>query len=189
MVLRFIQGGETAAEKLRVFFDLRDVLDGVTPETGEAGGQPEISIDGGTSWAGSGSISTLTRVGTTGGYYYAELDTDVVATSEIGVEILTRYKSNNTIETQGDRIRVVAYDPYTLRFPVPQISGAPADPATGMDSHNILGAIGQTMFNGGTSEETSSTALTANFHTAAGDPFLTRDYTYSGNILTWVQTL
>jgi hypothetical protein len=92
-----IKTNEATAERRRVFFYCVDVTDGMTPETAEAGGQPQISIDGAT-WAGSGSISTLTAVGN--GRYYATIVQSVINVAN-GV-FLTRYKSANTAECIGD---------------------------------------------------------------------------------------
>lgn len=103
---RLIQAGEATAARRRLFWQLVGT-DGITPATGEAGGQPQVSIDGG-AWAGSGSIGTLTAVGN--GRYYADLATTSVATA--GVRIESRYKSSNTAECPGDSVDVVSFDPY-----------------------------------------------------------------------------
>lgn len=102
--MRLITAGTTDAEKKRVYFHLVDVSDGMTPETGEAGGQPQISIDG-AAWTNTG-IGTLAAIGN--GRYYATL-TDLVLATE-GVSIETRYKSANTAECPGDSVRVTAFD-------------------------------------------------------------------------------
>ncbi len=61
---------ESVAARRRVYFDLRDATDGITPETGQGGQSPEISVNGG-AWTTSG-IGNLTHIGN--GRYYAELD-------------------------------------------------------------------------------------------------------------------
>ncbi len=91
----------TAAHR-RVFFDLRDASDGISAETGEAAGQPQISTNG-AAWTNTG-ISTLTAIGN--GRYYAELTQTAVATA--GDWIDTRYKSGNTAETPGTSVQVIA---------------------------------------------------------------------------------
>lgn len=106
MPLRLIKAAESTAAKRRLFFQLVGT-DGITAATGEAGGQPQVSLDG-AAWAGSGSIGTLTHVGN--GRYYADLASASVASS--GVEIESRYKSASTAECPGDSALVVAYDPY-----------------------------------------------------------------------------
>lgn len=103
--MKYIQAGETVAARRRVYFHLVGT-DGVTPATGEAGGQPQISSDG-ASWTGTG-IGTLTHVGN--GRYYADLTTGVTGTA--GVQIETRYKSASTAEIPGDTVLVVSFDPY-----------------------------------------------------------------------------
>jgi hypothetical protein len=96
---------QATAAKRRVFFDCRDATDGLTPETGEAGGQPQISTNGG-AWTNTG-IGVLVAIGN--GRYYAELTQGAVATA--GDLIETRYKSANTVETPGDSVQVVAFNP------------------------------------------------------------------------------
>ena len=102
--MRFIKAGETTAAKKRIYFDLRDATDGITPETGEAGGQPQISTDG-AAWTNTG-IGTLTHIGN--GRYYADLTDAAVDTA--GRRIETRFKSANTAESMGDSVEVVAID-------------------------------------------------------------------------------
>lgn len=101
-----VKAGETIAARRRVVFHLVGT-DGITPANGEAGGQPEISIDG-ASFTDEG-IGVLTLTGN--GRYYADLDEDTIDT--VGKKIETRYKSNNTAECPGDVVIVVEYDPYT----------------------------------------------------------------------------
>lgn len=102
---RFILANQATAAKRRIYFDCRDATDGITPETGEAGGQPQISTNGG-AWTGTG-IGTLSAIGQ--GRYYAELTSGAVASA--GDIIETRFKSGNTAETPGDSVQVVAFDP------------------------------------------------------------------------------
>lgn len=102
---RLLLANQATAEKRRVYFDARDGTDGITPETGEAGGQPQISTNG-AAWTNTG-IGTLSAIGN--GRYYAELTQAAVATA--GDIIETRFKSANTAETPGDSIQVVAFDP------------------------------------------------------------------------------
>lgn len=83
---------ETSASKRRFPLFLVDVTDGYTPETGEAGGQPQISINGG-SFGNTNGI--LVHVGN--GYYYVELT--VSELSSLG-HVNVRYKSANTREFQ-----------------------------------------------------------------------------------------
>lgn len=97
-----VHANEATATYRRVFFDLRDATDGVTPETGETGGQPQISTNGGA--FGDTGIGTLTHMGN--GRYYAELTQAAVATA--GAVLETRYKSANTIESPGTSVQVVA---------------------------------------------------------------------------------
>ena len=105
---RQIQVSEAAAARRRVYFHCVDATDGITAELGEAGGQPETSIDG-AAWVGAASIGVLVAIGN--GRYYAEV---VVATvNAAGRLIETRYKSANTAETIGDSLEVVNHNPVT----------------------------------------------------------------------------
>lgn len=92
---------EATAARRRVYFQLVDATDGMTPETGEGGGQPEVSRDGGV-WTGVGGISALTHIGS--GRYYA----DVVqgATNYDNAVLQSRYKSANTAEAVGSTLIV-----------------------------------------------------------------------------------
>lgn len=101
---RFVLANQPNSVKRRVYFDLR-TADGLTPATTEAGGQPQISINGG-AWTSDG-IDTLVAIGQ--GRYYAELAQAALA--HAGDLIHTRYKSAQTVETPGDCIQVVAFDP------------------------------------------------------------------------------
>ncbi|OQB86503.1 MAG: hypothetical protein BWX88_01111 [Planctomycetes bacterium ADurb.Bin126] len=103
--MKLIKANESTASRRRVYFHLVDVTDGLTPETGEASGQPQISSDGG-AWTDTG-IGTLVSVGN--GRYYAELTQSAVETA--GTSIETRYKSANTAECPGESVQVVAFDP------------------------------------------------------------------------------
>lgn len=100
-----VHANEATASQRRVYFDLRDATDGITPETGEAGGQPQISSDGAA--FGDAGIGTLTHMGN--GRYYADLTQAAVTTA--GTLIETRYKSANTLESPGTSVQVVAFDP------------------------------------------------------------------------------
>ena len=102
---RLMLANQATAAKRRVYFDCRDATDGLTPETGEAGGQPQISTNG-AAWTSTG-IGVLVAIGN--GRYYAELTQAAVATA--GDVIETRYKSANTAETPGDSVQVVAFNP------------------------------------------------------------------------------
>jgi len=65
--MEMIQSESTAARR-RVPIHLVDATDGITPETGESGGQPQFSKNG----AAFGNTSaTLTAV--SNGFYYVEL--------------------------------------------------------------------------------------------------------------------
>lgn len=103
-----VQANETDAARRRVFFHLVDADDGTSPENGEHGGQPEISVNGG-GWSDTG-IGTLVLIGH--GRYYAELTQGAVGS--VGTVIETRYKSAATAECPGDTAEVVDYDPYRL---------------------------------------------------------------------------
>jgi len=103
--MRQIKANEATAAKRYVYFHCVDATDGMTPETGEADGQPQISTDG-AGWTDTG-IGTLVAIGN--GRYYAALTQAAVATA--GQIIESRYKSAETAETPGDTAQVVGYDP------------------------------------------------------------------------------
>lgn len=92
--------GETNPNLLRVHFQIVAV-DGINPALGEAGGQPQVSVNDGP-WTNTG-IGTLVAVGN--GRYYAYLDPSLLLVAETVIQ--TRYKSVNTAECPGDDVRVV----------------------------------------------------------------------------------
>lgn len=104
--LHYIKVNESISARRRIFFHLVDAADGITPELGEAGGQPQISTNG-AAFTSTG-IGALTSIGF--GRYYADLTEAAVA--NIGDSIETRYKSANTAESPGDSVKVVAWDPF-----------------------------------------------------------------------------
>lgn len=99
-----VKQSESTAALRRMFLHCVDATDGMTPETGEAGGQPQISVNG----AGWGNTTnTLVAIGN--GRYYVELTATELAT--LGV-IEGRYKSAATAEAPGSTLQVIAHDPY-----------------------------------------------------------------------------
>jgi hypothetical protein len=104
MKVRLVKANQATAARRRVYFDIRQI-DGITPATGESGGQPQISTNGG-AFTSTG-IATLTAIGN--GRYYADASQAAVATA--GDIIETRYKGTNTAECPGDTLQVVAFDP------------------------------------------------------------------------------
>ncbi len=102
-----VKANDATAAKRSVYFLCVDATDGLTTETGENGGQPQISTNNG-AYTNTG-IGTLATLGT--GWYYATLTQTAVATA--GDLIRTRYKSANTAETPGDTVQVVGFDPTT----------------------------------------------------------------------------
>lgn len=107
--MRLVQNAEPDAARRRMFFDVRDEGDGITPETGEAGGQPQISIDGG-AFSATG-IGALNAIGN--GRYFADVDPTVLIT---GRTIEGRYRRvGTTAETPAeDSFVVVGYDPFDI---------------------------------------------------------------------------
>lgn len=77
------------------------LLDGVTPALGEAGNQPEVSINGAA--FGPTGISILTSVGF--GRYTAVLNPIIITTP--GDIILTRYRGAATLESDGGDFQVI----------------------------------------------------------------------------------
>lgn len=103
--MKLLLANQSTAAKRRVYFFCVDATDGITPETGEAGGQPQVSTDG-AAWTDTG-IGVLVAQGD--GFYYAELTQAAVAS--VGVTITTKYKSVNTAMAPGTSVQVVAFDP------------------------------------------------------------------------------
>lgn len=101
---RQIKAGEATAARRRVFGQIVSA-DGITPATGEAGGQPQVMING-AAFTNAG-IGVLVHGGD--GRYYAELDAATVLAT--GTWIETRYKSAGTAECPLDSVEVVAFDP------------------------------------------------------------------------------
>lgn len=89
----FVQSEATAARR-RFPLYLVDATDGITAETGEAAGQPQVSKNG-AAWGNT--TATLTAVGN--GKYYVELT--AAELSDAGA-ISVRYKSANTAEFSAD---------------------------------------------------------------------------------------
>lgn len=100
MGVRHVRVGETDAERLRVYFTVW--LLGGGPAESEAGGQPQLSLNGAA--FDSNGIGTLTAIGF--GRYYAQLASSVVIAP--GDVINTRYKSGITGEAEGDTFLVVS---------------------------------------------------------------------------------
>lgn len=97
---------EGTAERRRVPIHCVDATNGYDPETGEAGGQPQIAMVGGTPPAFANTSALLVAIGN--GSYYVELTALELGT--IG-PFLVRYKSANTREAQV-ACQCVSYDPY-----------------------------------------------------------------------------
>lgn len=90
-------------ENPRVYFNI-PLADFSGPALAEAGGQPQVSLNG-AGYDASG-IGTLTAVGY--GEYYAVLASSVILA--VGDRLFTRYKSGATAEVDGDDFVVVDSD-------------------------------------------------------------------------------
>ncbi len=124
---RFVLANQSVAARRTVYFDLRDATDGIAAETGEAGGQPQISTNNG-AFTNTG-IGTLTHSGN--GRYGAVLTQAAVANA--GDVIETRFKSANTAESPGDSVQVVAFDPDdVVRLGITALPAAAAEAAGGL---------------------------------------------------------
>lgn len=97
---RTIDISNKTTQSYRAYFDIR-LLDGITPATGEAGGQPQIAING-NAFSPTG-IGVLILIGES--RYYADISQDLILNP--GDIVLTRYKSPITAETPGDEFQVV----------------------------------------------------------------------------------
>lgn len=93
-----VKKNEATAARRRVYFHCVDATDGMTPETAEAGGQPQISVDGG-AWTNTG-IGVLVAIGN--GRYYADLTQAICNVTDATIN--TRYKSAATAEAVGDTV-------------------------------------------------------------------------------------
>lgn len=93
MAVQTINLNESVAAKRRVYFKLVDSTDGLTPETGEAGGRPQISKNG-ENYENTAAVLIAISSGTNGSYY-VELELNEVNTAG---KLLARYKSANTVE-------------------------------------------------------------------------------------------
>jgi hypothetical protein len=94
---------EPTAARRRVYIHCVDATDGITPETGEATGQPQISKNG-----AAFANTSATLVAVSNGLYYVELTATELNT--LGV-IVVRYKSAAVAEAQV-MAQVVAFDPF-----------------------------------------------------------------------------
>lgn len=101
----YINGASGAS--VRVYLYLVDATDGLTPETGEAGGQPQLSKNGG---AYANTTNLLVSLGN--GTYYVELTAAEVNTAG---HIAIRYKSAATAECQVAH-DVISSDIYSNSF-------------------------------------------------------------------------
>lgn len=90
--MQVIAFAQSVANLRRVALHLVDATDGITPETGEVGGQPQVYLNSG-AWANTGGV--LVAIGN--GAYYVELTLAECSTVGVG---LVRYKSANTAEAQ-----------------------------------------------------------------------------------------
>jgi hypothetical protein len=133
MAVQTFVAGSGTAEHRRFFIFLVDETDGKTPELGEAGGQPQISKNGG-SFANTGG--TLVSVGN--GCYYVELTAIELNTAG---HIIVRYKSAETLEFQdvglvqqldlfGTLLKRIHDDVEWIRWNLPKDAEAQPDAAT-----------------------------------------------------------
>lgn len=110
--MQLIKANETDATKRRMMFFIVG-LDGITPATDQAGGQPKIMYQG-QPWTTVG-IGVLTNpddsiVGANlEGEYYATLTQNAVSVA--GRIISGTYKSGVTARIPADRIQVVSFNP------------------------------------------------------------------------------
>ena len=103
---RQYQQSEATAERRRFPVYLVDATDGLTPENGESGGQPQIVKLGATTPSYANTTNTLVFLAS--GSYYVELTAAEIDT--LG-EFKVRYKSAATAEFNMDG-QVVGYDPF-----------------------------------------------------------------------------
>ena len=97
----------TAAKRVMYFPLVVDVDDAVTPETGEVGGQPQYSVDGGATWTNTSGV----LAGGVNGAYLVQLTQAETNAGAAGNVLLGRYVSANTLEARAIPIHLVSYDP------------------------------------------------------------------------------
>lgn len=147
-LMSFFVISDSVAARRRMPVELVDVLDGITAETGETGGQPEISVNGGA----FGSTSAV-LVATASGGYYVELTTGEIGT--LG-RVTVRYKSANTAEFKrtwsviGFNLFAVAPDTNIVSslgsaLVSPTTPGVPKVEVVGTVDANITKASGTTL--------------------------------------------
>ncbi len=155
-MLLYQQSEATAAQR-RVFLHLVDATDGITPETGEGGGQPQVSENG----AAFGNTSgTLVHVGN--GLYYVELIGTELDT--LGI-VAVRFKSAATAEAQVIA-QVVPWDPYdAVRQGMTALPNAAAEAAGGLYTRGA--GAGQINQNANGQVDTRTVAMAADVVTAA----------------------
>lgn len=103
--MKEIKVGEPNPLYRRIYFDIRSIVDGITPVNTELGKQPQISVNGNA--FGVSGISPLSVVGN--GIYYADLDPAILNSG--GTVIHTIYTGTGCVVTPGDTVLVVAFDP------------------------------------------------------------------------------
>lgn len=122
--MQLFQQSEATAARRRVPVYLVDATDGITPETGETGGQPQLSKNG-AAWGNTSA--TLVAIGNGG--YYVELtagELDTLGFAKV------RYKSANTAEFNWP-IQILPWDPYdSVRAGFTALPNAAAEAAGGL---------------------------------------------------------
>jgi hypothetical protein len=107
-----VKRNETDGDLRRIYFHCVNAADLATPETGEAGGRPQISVNGA---AFADTANTLVHMGS--GRYYVELtqaEVDVKGRSVIE----GRYQSANTAEAPGTTLVITEYPDEDLKASV-----------------------------------------------------------------------
>lgn len=106
--MQLMQKNEATAAKRVMYFPLVvNVDDAVTPATGEAGGQPQYSVDGGATWTNTDGV----LAGGVNGAYWVQLTQAETNAGAAGNVLLGRYASANTCEARAIPIHLVSYDP------------------------------------------------------------------------------
>jgi len=139
----FVKDEATAARR-RFPIYLVDATDGITPETGEEGGQPQVSKNGG---AWGNTSATLTAIGN--GAYYVELTAGELDTAG---NIQVRYKSAATAEFNAPADVTVLNVHDAVRAGLTALPNAAADAAGGLpisaDGTLAMDNIGKMSFSG-----------------------------------------
>ena len=103
-----INKNEATADKRRMYLHLVDATDGITPEDGEGGGQPQMSVNGAN---GVNTSGVLVKIANMPGDYYVQLTQGEIDLAN-GDIILGTFKNANTAQAIAALIQIEDPDVY-----------------------------------------------------------------------------